>query len=60
MPERIYIVKKVNGFTVVGKFSDNNTPDKEIVVEGKEPKRIGLAVLAMFKAPRKPRTKKEA
>ena len=26
MPERIYVVKKENGFTVVGEFGDANTP----------------------------------
>jgi hypothetical protein len=60
MPERIYVVKKENGFTVVGEFGDANIPDKEIVVEGSDPKKLGAAVLAMFKAPRKPRVKKEA
>jgi hypothetical protein len=60
MPERIYVVKKENGFTVVGEFGDANTPDTEIVVEGSDPKKLGMAVLAMFKAPRKPRVKKEA
>jgi len=59
MPERIYVVKKENGFIVVGEFGDANTPDKEIVVEGSDPKKLGAAVLAMFKAPRKPRVKKE-
>jgi len=59
MPERIYVVKKENGFTVVGEFGDANIPDKEIVVEGSDPKKLGAAVLAMFKAPRKPRVKKE-
>jgi hypothetical protein len=69
IPGRIYVVKKENGFTVVGEFGDANTPDKvvrgdlvlykEIVVEGSDPKKLGAAVLAMFKAPRKPRVKKE-
>ncbi len=60
MPERIYIVKKENGFMVVGEFADANTPDKETVVEGSDPKKIGVAVLAMFKAPRKKREKAAA
>lgn len=58
MPERIYIVKKENGFMVVGEYADN-TPDKEIVVEGADAKKIGAAVLSMFKAPRKARVRKE-
>jgi hypothetical protein len=57
MPERIYVVKKENGYIVVGEFADANTPDKEFLVEGKEAKRIGLAVLAMFAKPRGPRKK---
>lgn len=60
MPERIYVVKKVNGFVVIGEFADTNTPDREFLVEGKEAKRIGAAVLEMFKAPRKPRVEKTA
>jgi len=59
MPERIYVVKKENGFVVVGEFGDASTLDKEIVVEGSDPKKLGVAVLAMFKMPRKPRVKKE-
>jgi len=55
MPERIYVVKKENGYIVVGEFSDSNTPDKEFVIEGKDPKKIGAAVLAMFQKPRGPR-----
>lgn len=58
MPERICIVKKENGFVVAGEFKDANTPDREILVEGSDPKKIGAAILSMFKAPRKPRQKK--
>ena len=59
MPERIYVVKKENGY-IVGESADANTPDREFLVEGSDPKKLGAAVLAMFKAPRKPRAKKEA
>jgi len=60
MPERIYVVKKENGYIVVGESADANTPNREFLVEGSDPKKLGAAVLAMFKAPRKPRAKKEA
>jgi hypothetical protein len=59
-PEKIYIVKKENGFMVRGEFTDIKIPGREIIVEGSDPKKIGAAVLVMFKAPRKPRVKKEA
>jgi len=55
MPERIYVVKKENGYIVVGEFADANTPDKEFLVEGKDAKKIGAAILAMFQKPRGPR-----
>ena len=50
----IQLFKKENGFIV--KADDG----REIVVEGSDPKKLGAAVLAMFKTPRKPRVKKEA
>jgi hypothetical protein len=59
MPDTITVVKKVNGFIFVGKHADPKIPDKEIVVEGSDPRKLGAVVLAMFKTPRKPRTKKE-
>jgi len=48
----IQLFKKENGFIV--KADDG----REIVVEGSDPKKLGAAVLAMFKAPRKSRAKK--
>ena len=58
MPDTIYVVKKVNGFSIVGEYVNTDIPDREIVVEGSDPKKLGAAVLAMFKTPRKPRAKK--
>ena len=55
MPERIYVVKKENGFTVVGEFGDANTPDREFLVEGRDAKKIGAVILAMFQKFRRPR-----
>jgi len=60
MPETVKVEEKANGFIVVAVFEAPDKPNKEILVEGRDPKKIGAAVLAMFKAPRKPRTKKEA
>lgn len=57
MPETVKVEAKANGFIVVGIFEAPDKPNKEIVVEGREPKRIGLAVLAMFAKPRTPRKK---
>lgn len=55
MFERVFIEKKENGFVLVGEFPDPEAKDKELIVEGKDPKKIGAAVLAMFQKPRGPR-----
>ena len=60
MPETVKVEAKANGFIVVAIFEDPDKPNKEIIVEGNDPKKLGSAVLAMFAKPRKPRTKKEA
>jgi hypothetical protein len=57
MMPRVFVIEKENGFLVEGSENDKI---KEIVIEGKDAKKIGTAILAMFAKPRKPRTKKEA
>ena len=57
MMPRVFVVEKENGFLVEG---TDNDKVKEIVIEGKDAKKIGIAILAMFAKPRKPRTRKEA
>jgi len=54
---RVFVVEKANGFVVEGSENDRV---KEIVIEGKDAKKIGAAILTMFKTPRKPRAKKAA
>jgi len=53
---KVFVIEKENGFLVEGLDSDNKL--KEIVIEGKDAKKIGVAILAMFAAPRKPRVKR--
>ena len=55
MPERIYVVKKENGYIVVGESADANTPNREFLVEGRDAKKIGAVILAMFQKSRRPR-----
>jgi hypothetical protein len=57
MMPRVFVIEKENGFLVEGSENDKV---KEIVIEGKDAKKIGAAILTMFVKPRKPRTKKEA
>ena len=59
MIESVVIYQKENGFAVVGVDDAPSVDDKELVVEGKDPKKIGAAVLALFQKPRTPRKKKE-
>lgn len=62
MIEVVEIYQKENGFSLTGHEPDPDAPQKEMVVEGRDPKKIGAAVLSLFqkpKAPRKPREKKE-
>lgn len=59
MPETVKVEAKANGFIVVAIFLAPDKPNKEILVEGRDPKKIGAAVLAMFQKPRKARAKKE-
>jgi len=54
---RVEVEEKENGYIVNGYF--DGSPMREVVVEGTDPKKVGAAVLAMFKAPRKSRAKKE-
>jgi hypothetical protein len=55
MMPRVFVIEKENGFLVEGSEDDKI---KEIVIEGKDAKKIGVAILAMFAAPRKPRVKR--
>jgi len=55
---RVYVDAKGNGFVITA-LADGPQGTKELVVEGTDPKKVGAAVLAMFKAPRKSRAKKE-
>jgi len=57
MFERLFIEKKENGFVIIGQYEDPEANDKELIVEGKDPKKIGAAILAMFQKPRGPRKK---
>jgi hypothetical protein len=57
MMPRVFVIEKENGFLVEGSENDKI---KEIVIEGKDAKKIGVAILSMFSKPRKPRVKKEA
>jgi len=59
MPETVKVEAKANGFIVVAIYLAPDKPNKEILVEGRDPRKIGAAVLTMFKASRKPRAKKE-
>jgi hypothetical protein len=54
---RVFVIEKENGFLVEGSENDQV---KEIVIEGKDAKKIGMAILTMFAKPKKPRVKKEA
>ena len=58
---RVYVDQKANGYIV--QALDNSTESikvvKECVIEGEVPARLGAAVLAMFKPPKKSRAKKE-
>ena len=56
---RVYVDQKGNGFVVSGYGAEGSTATKELVVEGDNPSRLGAAVMAMFRTPRKPRAKKE-
>jgi len=58
---RVYVDSKGNGFIVSALNNDSDTIRvvKEVVVEGKDPKKIGNAVLSMYQKPRKSRAKKE-
>jgi hypothetical protein len=51
----VNIEQKANGFVVSGDIGGAN---KELLVEGRDAKKIGAAVLAMFQKPRKPRAKR--
>jgi hypothetical protein len=60
MIDNVVIYPKENGFALIGVDEQPEAADKEMVVEGKDPKKIGAAVLALFQKPRqyKPREKK--
>lgn len=50
------IQQKENGFVV--EVYNGESREREILVEGKDPKKIGVAVLAAFAKPRAPYKKK--
>jgi len=59
MIDNVVVYQKENGFSIVGVNEVPDADDKEMVVEGRDPKKIGAAILALFQKPRKSRAKKE-
>lgn len=52
------ITQKGNGFIV--ESTDADGTKREVLIEGKDPKKIGKAVLSVLKAPRKGKKEGEA
>lgn len=57
--KEVMVIPKENGFSLIGIDESPEVDDKELVIEGKDPKKIGAAVLALFQKPRAPRKSRE-
>jgi len=60
MSIEVRVEQKGNGFLVTGTFENPDAPERECVIEGGSPSRLGEVILAMFKKPRKSPVKKGA
>jgi hypothetical protein len=62
MYDLVKVEQKMNGFVVIAERAREvdgiSDLRRELLVEGNDPKKIGAAILSMFKLPRKSRAKK--